>query len=425
VSPWPRMTPLGAADTARAVAAGALHPREAVAQSLAAIAARPELNAVLTVCADEALARAEEDLTGRLAGVPVLIKDLIDTAGIRTTYASRIHADHVPTRSAPAVQALEAQGAIVVGKTNADEFAWGVTGQNAHWGDVQNPRLPGRITGGSSSGSAAALAAGLVPLALGTDTGGSVRMPAACCGVVGLKPRVGAPPAGVFPLCPSFDTVGPMARSVADCALAHAVLHGGAVPEPRIAGLRAGLLAAPPRLGPQDVPGERDARAPALAAALEELGAHVQEVELPLPGADPWPLFYAEAGASHRATFPARRDEFGPTIRAKLDDAQRVDPGTVDAARAALAAWREHAAAEPPVDVVVSPTLGLDEVPPLEVDELEIRFAMSAYTRPFSFLGWPAIAIGNVQLAARNEATLLGAALAWERAYGLTSPAER
>jgi aspartyl-tRNA(Asn)/glutamyl-tRNA(Gln) amidotransferase subunit A len=419
------MTPPGAADTARAVATGELHPRDAVQRALAAIAARPELNAVLTVCADEALARAEADLTGLLAGVPVLIKDLIDTAGIRTTYASRIYADHVPTRSAPAVHALEAQGAIVVGKANADEFAWGVAGQNVHWGDTQNPRLPGRIAGGSSSGSAAAVAAGLVPLALGTDTGGSVRMPAACCGVVGLKPRVAAPPPGVFPLCASFDTVGPMARSVADCALAHAVLNGGAAPQPRIAGLRAGLLAAPPRLSRGAPAGERDARAPALAAALEDLGAEVHEVELPVPGADPWPLFYAEAGASHRATFPARRDEYGPTIRAKLDEAQRVDPGVVEAARAALVQWRERAAVEPAVDLVISPTLGLDEVPPIEAVELDIRLTMSAYTRPFSFLGWPAIAIAGVQLAARDETTLLGAALAWERAYGLTSPAER
>ena len=419
------MTPPGAADTARAVATGELHPRNAVERALAAIAARPELNAVLTVCADEALARAEADLTGLLAGVPVLIKDLIDTAGIRTTYASRIYADHVPTRSAAAVRALEAQGAIVVGKTNADEFAWGVAGQNVHWGDTQNPLLPGRIAGGSSSGSAAAVAAGLVPLALGTDTGGSVRMPAACCGVVGLKPRVGAPPPGVFALCASFDTVGPMARSVADCALAHAVLYGGAVPEPRIAGLRAGVLAAAPRLGPAAPPGDRDERAPALAAALAELGADVREVELPVPGADPWPLFYAEAGVSHQATFPARRDDYGPTIRAKLEHAQRVDPGEVHAARAALVDWRDRAAADPPVDVIASPALGLDEIPPLEVDELEIRLTMSAYARPFSFLGWPAIAIGDVQLAARDETTLLGAALAWERAYALTSPAER
>jgi aspartyl-tRNA(Asn)/glutamyl-tRNA(Gln) amidotransferase subunit A len=403
-----------ATETARAVAAGELHPRETVEQALAAIAARSELNAVLTVCGEQALARAEAGVSGRLAGVPLLVKDLIDTAGVRTTYASRIYADHVPTRSAPAVTALEAEGAIVVGKTNADEFAWGVTGQNAHWGDVQNPRLPGRIAGGSSAGSAAALAAGLVPLALGTDTGGSVRMPAACCGVVGFKPRLGpVPPAGVYPLCASFDTVGPMARSVADCALA----HGLAAPRPRLAGLRVGVLAGPPRLRPAADVDSRDERAAVLLAALEELGAHAHEVELPVPAADPWPLFYFEAGASHRATFPARRDDYGPAIRAKLDDAQRVDPVAVDAARTALVAWRERAATDPAVDLVVSPTLGLDEIPPLDVEELATRLRMSAYTRAFSFLGWPAIAIGEVQLAGRDEATVLAAALAWERAH--------
>jgi hypothetical protein len=171
----------------------------AVAEALERIAAHPELNAVITVCADEALARARAGVSGRLAGVPLLVKDLIDTAGIRTTYASAIYRDHVPERSAPAVLALEAEGAIVVAKANADEFAWGTCGQNAHYGDTVNPRAPDRIAGGSSSGNAAALAAELVPLALGTDTGGSVRMPAGACGVVGLKPAHGAvSTAGVF-----------------------------------------------------------------------------------------------------------------------------------------------------------------------------------------------------------------------------------
>ena len=137
-------------------------------------------------------ARARAGVSGRLAGVPLLVKDLIDTAGVRTTYASAIYRDHVPDRSAPAVLALEAEGAIVVGKANADEFAWGTCGQNVHYGDTLNPVAPDRVAGGSSSGNAAALAAGLVPLALGTDTGGSVRIPAAACGVVGLKPAFGA-----------------------------------------------------------------------------------------------------------------------------------------------------------------------------------------------------------------------------------------
>jgi aspartyl-tRNA(Asn)/glutamyl-tRNA(Gln) amidotransferase subunit A len=138
-------------------------------------------------------------------------------------------------------------------------------------------------------------------------------------------------------------------------------------------------------------------------------------VELPAPEADIWPLFYADAAAAHRATFPSRRDEYGPTIRAKLEAAGEVDPTAVDRARAALGAWRGAAAHEPRVDLLVSPTLGVEDVPPAGVDELEIRVRFSAYTRVFSFLGWPAIALGDVQLAGRDPAVVLGAALALER----------
>jgi aspartyl-tRNA(Asn)/glutamyl-tRNA(Gln) amidotransferase subunit A len=156
------------------------------------------------------------------------------------------------------VRALEAEGAIVVAKANADEFAWGVCGQNVHYGDTVNPIAPDRVAGGSSSGNAAALAAGMVPLALGTDTGGSIRMPAGACGVVGLKPALGAVSTeGVFPLAASFDVVGPMARTVADCALAHAVLTATEVPAPRLRGLRVGVLTAYPDLGPGNAPAAR------------------------------------------------------------------------------------------------------------------------------------------------------------------------
>jgi hypothetical protein len=159
----------------------------------------------------------ERALPGPLHGKRLLVKDLIDTAGIRTTYGSQIYADHVPVRTAVAVERLVAAGAVVVGKANLHEFAWGVTSQNPWYGTVRNPTHPGRTTGGSSGGNAAALAAGLCDLGLGTDTGCSVRLPAACCGVVGLKPAWGRiPTEGVFPLCPTFDTVGPMATSVAD-----------------------------------------------------------------------------------------------------------------------------------------------------------------------------------------------------------------
>ena len=409
----------GAAEIAREVRAGERDPVELVERALAAIERHGELNAFITVCSDEALSRAREALDGPLAGVPVLVKDVIDTAGIRTTAGSRIYADRVPGASAPAVLALEAAGAIVIGKTNCDEFAWGVTGQNPFYGDVRNPLLPGRVTGGSSSGNAAALAAILAPLALGTDTGGSVRMPAGCCQVVGMKPALGAlPMARVFPLCPSFDTLGPMARTVGDCVLCYEVLAGARVRERAVEGMRVGVLTGMPPLRPGLEPPERDERALAFAARLEGLGMRAEEAKLPVPEADIWPVFYGEAAATHRDTFPARRGEYGPTIRAKLDDAQRTDPAAVRAGRCALSTWRERARTEPGVDVVVCPTLGVRDIPPSDVDELEIRLAFSAYTRAFSFLGWPAIAIGAVQLGARDERTLFAAALAWERSYG-------
>lgn len=410
---------MDAAATARAVLTGELAAVEAVEAALAALDSHRDLNAAITVCGDEALARARGGVTGRLAGVPILVKDMIDTAGVRTTYGSRIYADHVPRRSAPAVERLEAEGAIVIGKANCDEFAWGVTGHNVWWGDAQNPRRPGRITGGSSSGNAAALAAGIVPIALGSDTGGSVRMPAACCDVVGIKPPLGGVPTeGNYPLCPSFDTVAPMAATASDCALAYSVLTGDDVPEPRLAGLTIGALTYQPHLGPPTADAERDERALAHVGALEALGAHVVEAELPVPDADTWPLFYAEAAQSHRDTFPARRDEYGPTIRAKLDDAQDAHPVAVEQARAAVVSWRTKAAVEPAVDLFVSPTLGVYEIPTIDVDEIEIRLTFSAYTRVFGYLGWPAAAIGGVQFGGRDAATVIAAALAWEQAAG-------
>ncbi len=407
---------MSAQAIAAAVASGELRAEAVVRDALDRIADRPELNAFITVCADAAIARARAGVAGRLAGVPLLVKDLIDTAGVRTTYASLIWADHVPERTAPCVAALEAEGAVVVAKANADEFAWGVAGQNAHYGNVVNPLHPGRITAGSSGGNAAALAAGLVPLALGTDTGGSVRLPAAACGVVGLKPALGAiSTAGVHPLAASFDTVGPMARTVADCALAHAVLTGTAVPAPRLAGLRVGVLTHPPDVTGTGGDTARDARVDAIAERLRALGAEVVEVELPPLEHDTWPVFYADAARAHAATFPSRAVDYGPTVRAKLEAAAEVAPEAVRRATDALRRWRAAAEREPAVDLVASPVLGLAELPEAGVDELAIRLPFSEWTRAFSYLGWPAIAVGELQLAGRDVATVVGAALAVER----------
>ena len=413
------MRELSAGRIAAGVADASLDAAELVDGCVRGLVEQGALNAVITLTAEEALERARDPVSGPLAGVPVLVKDFFDTAGVRTTYGSAIYREHVPSRTAAAVERLERAGAILVGKSNLDEFAWGVTGHNPHWGDVQNPRLPGRIAGGSSAGNASALAARLCPLALGSDTGGSIRMPSACCGTVGYKPTLGKIPTdGVFPLCPSFDTVGPMTRSVADCALAYSVLAGEPVPDAGVEGRTVGVLVRPPPVGPERDPPPADERAWAYAARLEQLGARVVEAELPGPGADTWPLFYAEAAESHRATFPSRRDEYGEVVRAKLDDAQRFGPAEAEEARRAVLAWRTAAATEPAVDLFLCPTLGVHEIPPIDVSELEIRLTFSMWTRPFNYLGWAAIAIGDFQIGGRDDATVLAAALAWEEAYG-------
>ena len=394
-----------AADIARLVTAGELDPVAVVEEALERIAGDADLNAIMVTDGERAIARARAGVSGRLAGVPLLVKDLIDVAGLRITYGSRIYAEHVATESAPCVRALEAEGAIVVATTTCDEFAWGVGGQNAHWGDTGNPHRPGRIAGGSSSGNAAALAVGMGALALGTDTGGSVRVPAAACGVVGLKTPFGAiSTEGVFPLVPAIDTVGPMARTVADCALAWSVLSGEPVPEPRLEGKRLGKLTRLPSLGEPE-PAPHDPRTDALPG---------EPVELPVPEADVWPVFYGGAAESHRGLYPERAARVRAGHQRQARDARcarRPRPSGAGTRR-----WRHGsavAAADPPVDVIVSPVLGLPELPAIETPEEEFRIAFSSYARPFNFLGWPAIAIGDTQLAARDMRTLLEAALAW------------
>jgi aspartyl-tRNA(Asn)/glutamyl-tRNA(Gln) amidotransferase subunit A len=366
---------------------------------------RDPYNAILTTVEPEAGRRS-----GPLAGKTLVVKDLIDTAGIRTTYGSRIYAEHVPERTAPAAQRLVDAGAVLVGKASLPEFAWSVTGQNPWYGTVRNPRHPGRTTGGSSSGNAAALAAGLCDLALGTDTGCSIRLPSACCETVGLKPRWGAVSTeGVFPLVPSFDTVGPMARTVEEVATAWSVLTGKDVPEPRLAGCSVGLLTRPPRLS--DEPVADNTAAEQYASELERLGAVVRPSRLPDAPADPWPVFFHEAARSHRATFPARADEYGENCRSKLELAQKVEPGSVATAYRALAEWRVY---EPDVDLYVSPVLGI-ELPPEDCDELAVRIPLTAFLRPVNMLGWSALATGDLQLIAPHDETVLAAGLAWER----------
>jgi aspartyl-tRNA(Asn)/glutamyl-tRNA(Gln) amidotransferase subunit A len=348
---------------------------------------------------------------GPLAGRTLAVKDLFDTAGIRTTYGSKIYADHVPERNAVAVQRLVDAGAVIVGKTHLPEFAWSVLGQNEWYGTCHNPAQPGKTTGGSSSGSAAALAAGFCDLALGSDTGCSIRLPAACCDVVGLKSQWGLIPIeGAYPLCPTLDTAGPMGRTVSDVALMWSVLAQEPVPEPRLAGLKVGLLRLAPAVGGSYIPEPTDL-AEQWVADLERLGATVVEAELPEPDANTWPMFEHEAAVSHRATFPSRADDYGYTIRPKLERAQAVKPDEVEAAYAAVHAWRKY---EPPVDLYVSVCVP-GELPAEDVDERDVRFQVSAFLRWVNLIGWAGLAIGNLQLVAPRDETVLAAGLAWER----------
>ena len=349
--------------------------------------------------------------TGPLSGRTLAVKDLFDTAGIRTTYGSGLYAEYVPATTAVAVQRLLDAGAVLVGKTHLPEFAWSVLGQSQWYGTCRNPAHPGKTTGGSSSGSAAALAAGLAELAIGSDTGCSIRLPSAACEVVGLKSEWGLIPMdGAYPLCPTLDTAGPMARSVEDVALMWSVLCERPVPEPRLAGLTIGLLRQPPGIGDgREV--ETSDLAEAWVSDLERLGARVVEARIPEPSANTWPQFLHEALQSHAATFPERADEYGDAMQIKLEAAQRATTEEIAAAYRAIEEWRRY---EPEVDLYVSPCYAI-ELPSDDVDELEIRLPLSSFLRWVNLTGWAGLAIGNMQLIAPRDEVVLAAGLAWER----------
>ena len=351
----------GAGAIAAAVNAGAVPAVDVVAAALARLEARRDLNAVITLCADEALARARAGVRGRLAGVPLLVKDVIDTAGVRTTYGSAIYRDHVPARSAPRRARARGRGGdrgrqgqrrrVRLGGVRPERPLRRSRQPGRAGSDRRRLELRQRVRAGRGPRAARARHR---HRRVGAHAGRGLRGGR-------LQPGLGAIPLeGVFPLVPSFDTVGPMARTVADCALAYAALTGGETPRPRVAGLRVGVLTAPPALAPAggDEPGAASAGALAVADGLREQGAHVREVRLPVPDGDTWAVFYGEAARSHAETFPRRRDEYGPDIRAKLDHAITVSREAAEAGRRALAAWRIQAARRPDVDLILSPTSG-------------------------------------------------------------------
>jgi len=398
--------------------------------------------------------RQADSRGGLLAGEPFAVKDLIATAGVRTTAGSAILKDWVPARSAPVVRALKAAGGIMAGKTNTHEFAFGTTNDNPHYGATRNPWNPALTTGGSSGGSAAAVAAGEVAIALGTDTAGSVRIPAALCGCVGFKPGWGVVSArGVIPLSPTLDTVGFLTAGVADAAraFAAAVARGstrsssrareGTVLRPTgrrpLRGVRLGVI---PAHAFDRVENEIVAAIEEALRLLESLGAHVVRLR-----ADPFgdgvgigvPLVRTEALAYHRSWFPSRRDEYGPDVAKSLEaalDLTRQDYTRAMEARRALARRARALFAE--VDVLAGPTVPVTAFPnrvayePVAPGGDLPRFALTRLTYPFSLSRLPAISVPcglssrrlpiGLQLAAgpRQEAFLLATAAAFETARG-------
>ena len=327
--PWLSVSELGAAYRG-----GVFTPVEVVETALARLAAlEPTLNAFIEPGAAAARAAAETAASeiasgsdrGPLHGVPVAIKDLIDVAGLPTTYATRAVPPVVPLRDAELVRRLRDAGAIILGKTNLLEFAYGSV--HPAFGQTNNPHDPGRTSGGSSGGSAAAVAAGIVSLAVGTDTGGSIRMPAAFCGIVGLKPSYGLVPTdGVFPLSWSLDHAGSLARTVADAAIFMAAVTGQAraddLPLDRLRfGVVRALLNAPVVTAGVRVPIE------AALDALRCAGAIIHEVTIPELGAANAALssiLRPEAFLIHEATAARNPNGYAAQTLAQIEAGRHV-----------------------------------------------------------------------------------------------------
>ena len=410
---------------------------------------RSTLNAFITVDAEGALAaarRVEEELArgaapGPLAGIPVAYKDLIATKGLRTTAGSRILGEWVPRHDAALVRRLTAAGAVSIGKTNTHEFAFGTTTDNPHYGAARNPWNPGLTTGGSSGGSAAAVSAGIVPLAAGTDTAGSIRIPAALCGVVGLKPTFGVVSVrGVVPLAATLDTAGPIGRTVDDVALGLEGMTGAKLEVAARGDLRGVTVGVPERyvfdrVDPEIVAAVREA-----LALLEKLGARVRAVEIPeLAGCFELgiTILRPEALAFHGRWYPARAAEYGADVARSLELSGEISGAEYVGAlgrRREFARALRRALGE--VDLLAGPTVPLlafenrVALEPVGPGGEWPRFALTRLTYPFSLSRLPAISVPcalsgsglpiGLQLAAGpyEEEFLLSAALAYETARG-------
>jgi aspartyl-tRNA(Asn)/glutamyl-tRNA(Gln) amidotransferase subunit A len=337
----------------------------------------PKLNAFITITPEQALRdakAADADLAekrwrGPLHGIPIALKDLIDTAGVKTTAASALFADRVPRTDAEVVVRLRNAGAVMLGKLNMHEFAYGDSSAQSHYGPVRNPWNPNHVSGGSSGGSAAAVAAGLCYMALGSDTGGSIRQPAAYCGIVGLKPTYGlVSTRGVVPLSWSLDHIGPMCRTVMDAALALQPIAGydpqdtnslattppdyAAALRGRPAALRLGI---PRAVFYEGLDAEIERTVNEALRALRGLSASVQDVQL--PSYKTLPIVGAEAYTYHAPYFTKTPERYQPMTRRRLEAGSKVTtPVYIEARRELDRLRRAVLGVFQAVDLLITPT---------------------------------------------------------------------
>lgn len=424
-----------ACEIAAAVASGEIAAREVIETTLACIAALdPKLNAFTSLTAERARAkaaaidqaRAAGQEIGALAGAPFAVKNLYDIAGLTTRAGAKITRDDPPAEAdAFAIHQLEKAGAILVGALNMDEYAYGFTGENVHDGNSRNPHDPRHMTGGSSGGAAAAVASGMVAFALGTDTNGSIRVPASLCGLFGLKPTFGRlSRCGVYPFCASLDHVGVLARSAFDLALVYDAMQGkdsaDAVcasrdAEPVLGYLRQG--AKDLRIGVAGDYFRRGGRPEAFAAVdriATALGAKRQVV---LPGAQQaraaaYLITASEGAALHLERLRRRPSDFDPAVRDRLL-AGAMLPAEIIAKAQKFRAWFRARAAEifEEIDVILAPAtpcrapLSGQKLMYLDGAEESVRANLGIYTQPISFIGLP---VATVPVVARDEPLPLG-----------------
>ena len=372
---------------------------------------QPRLNAFIRVLHEDALRQADaldrELASGRdrgpLHGVPIAVKDLIDISGVPTTAASRVRDGHVAAADAPVITRLRDAGAVLIGKTNLDEFAFGTTSENSAFGLVRNPVDPTRTPGGSSGGSAVAVATGMALAALGTDTGGSIRIPAAACGIVGLKPTLGEISTdGVVPLSTTFDHLGPFATTAADAAIVYRAMCGAdlAVAIAPATQLR---LAIPRGYLTDLLDAEIRARFDEVVGVLRNSGIAVTEIDVPHAAMAPAVYIHihsSEGATYHAGTLDSHGDRYTPVVRRRLEigryvlaqDYVRAMEGRarltreVDAAVAGV-----HAIALPALPIP-APPIGAESVV-IEGKEEPVRALMLRLTQLFNVTGHPAISL--------------------------------